>query len=200
MKVECIDKAHNIEITKGHVYEVLDHSGKGYAIINDYGHRCIYPKSYFKEFNLGVPVAPQGPTPPSLFEIKCIHARGYKHITEGRVYDVLEQDSDNYVIINDQGDTFNRYPKGLFERVNLPKPPANPNNDAYQKIVKVEHYQTTDGKEFVIENDAMVHQLMLDVEGTFSSPHRTTLRLLLTWAKEYPNSFDTLVRLVGEQR
>jgi hypothetical protein len=86
------------------------------------------------------------------------------------------------------------------------KGPVNstPQSIANGKICRVEYYRTSDGDEHVLEMAALDHQLMLDAEDDFRGPvddswSKVGLREMIDWAKEQPESFNTVQRLVREQ-
>ena len=167
-------------------------------------------------------------------KVKCINAEGTAYLTVGKEYEVIGSTDTQMTVINDTGERYS-YVKNHFDPAGkvpaaaaqyivtpdgpsyltpAPQAPAVTSHEhaAYQKIVKIEKYETTDGKSFLIENEAMKHQLMLNAKETFVGPAINVadrdyfdnlvveLKDMLTWAEACPDSFDTLVRLVGEQR
>ena len=212
LKVTKKAKDPHKNLTVGKTYDVvsIDNISEWYEIIDDTGKLRWYDQS---RFNTKPAHAPSNPL------MKCHISEGTAYLTLGKEYEVIGSTDTHLTVINDTGERYS-YEKYHFDpagKVPAPAPaPQAPavtshEHDAYQKIVKVEKYETTDGKSFLIQNEAMKHQLLLNAKEDFVGPvidvadrdyfDNVAIEMedMLTWAKDYPDSFDTLVRLVGEQ-
>lgn len=74
---------------------------------------------------------------------------------------------------------------------------------AYDNIVKIEEWQTTDNNIFMIERQAIEYQMILDREAIFSglgseNAKRATLNSMLAWARMFPDSLAMLNELAQE--
>lgn len=213
MKVKCIDTTQSHGTLKlGKIYDVVRQSDTHYYFELMGGHEASAIKSRFTIVQPPAPVCPQPPAPSNPL-MKCYNAEGKLYLTVGKEYEVIGSTDTQMTVINDVGERYS-YEKHRFDPAGKVPAAAVTSHEhaAYQKIVKIEKYETTDGKSFVIENEAMKHQLLLNAKADFVGPAINVadrdyfdnvvveLEDVLTWAKDFPDSFDTLVRLVGEQR
>ena len=107
MKVKCIDDYDCDNLTNGRIYNTIDvadnkHTNTCYFIKNDYNMTNYYNKNRFEKIK-------------KIKKIKCINGRGFSDLTEGKVYDVIEEMEDYYVIFDDKEEY--RYLKSRFEVV-----------------------------------------------------------------------------------
>jgi hypothetical protein len=179
--LRCVESV--LHITEGWSYRGFEQGTMTYIVEDDRGIPNSYDSSRFTKEAWAAPV----PTAPSMPVAPTAPLTG--------IVGPLPQQ----YIVTPEGPSYLTKVEDYEGPVN-----STPRSIANGKICHVSYYKTTDGDEHVLEKAALDRQLMLDAENDFTGPvddswSKVGLREMLDWAKEQPESFNIVQRLVREQ-